>query len=76
MELRSQERSYWRRYPLAPVCLWSRPALAVSRVCAARGATALHGQGAQGHRAVASPRISLLCLREHPRAAGWGCGWS
>ena len=25
---------------------------------------------------VASPRISLLCLREHPRAAGWGCGWS
>ena len=26
--------------------------------------------------AVASPTISLLCLREHPRAAGWGCGWS
>ena len=25
---------------------------------------------------VTSPRIGLLCLREHPRAAGWGCGWS
>ena len=27
-------------------------------------------------RPVASPRISRLCLREHPRAAGRGCGWS
>ena len=25
---------------------------------------------------VTFPRIGLLCLREHPRAAGWGCGWS
>ena len=25
---------------------------------------------------VTSPRIGLFCLREHPRAAGWGCGWS
>ncbi|EOD09481.1 hypothetical protein EMIHUDRAFT_197933 [Emiliania huxleyi CCMP1516] len=23
-----------------------------------------------------SRAIGLLCLREHPRAAGWGCGWS
>ena len=28
------------------------------------------------HGAVTSPRIGLLCMREHPRAAGWGCGWS
>ena len=43
MELRSQERSYWRHYPLS--------CLPLAEPCAARGATALHGQGAQGHRA-------------------------
>ena len=32
------------------------------------------GRGWRLHAAaVASPTISLLCLREHPRAAGWGC---
>ena len=35
-----------------------------------------HRPGLVGLGKVTSPRIGLLCLREHPRAAGWGCGWS